>query len=71
MTQRTKSKEEVLSRDEATLVCNWLADTLHSPPPKGGRMHFLHRKPSDIAKEYKLTTEAIVEAARRKVVETA
>ena len=71
MPQKMKSRNEVLSRDEAAMVCDWLVEKLHSPPPKGGRLHFLHRTPADIAKEYKLTEDAIIEASRRKVAETA
>ena len=69
MPRPIKSKDEELSRDEAQCVFEWLVDTMHVPPPRGGKMHLLHRKPADVAKEYNVTETAIINASRRRVAD--
>lgn len=66
-----KPIDEELSREEAQLVLNWLVDTMKKPNPKRGKFHLVHRTPADVAKEYKVATEEVITASRRKVAEPA
>ena len=70
MPRPIKSRDEGLSRDEAQCVYEWLVDTMHFPPPRGGKFHLLHRTPSAIAEEYEVKEIAIIVASRRKIAET-
>ena len=69
MPRPPKTKDEDISRSEATFLLWYVTETLKKPHPKGGFYHFLHRSPSEIAKEYKMSVEAVLTAARRKVAE--
>lgn len=71
MPRRTKTTDEELSRDEAQLVLDWLVDEKKYPTPKRGKFHLLHRTPADVANEYKVKTEEVITASRRKVAEPA
>jgi hypothetical protein len=71
MPRPIKSKNEELSRDEAQCVVDWLVNTMHFPPPRGGKFHLLHRTPLSVAEEYEVKEIAIINAARRKIAETA
>ena len=69
MPRPIKSPTEELSRDESVLVLTWLVEVKKKPPPKGGRLHLLHRTAKDIAKEYGVTEMEILTASKRKLAE--
>lgn len=69
MPRPLKTKEEDISRGEATILLNYITGTLKKPHPKGGFYYFLHRSPKDVAKEYGMTVDDLLAAARRKVAD--
>jgi len=69
MPRPLKTKDEEISRAEATFLLWHVTEKLKRPHPKGGFYYFLHRAPAEIAKEYKITVEDVLTAARRKVAE--
>jgi len=71
MPRPAKTKDEDISRSEATFLLWYVTGELKKPSPRGGFYYFLHRSPADIAKEYKITVDAVLTAARRKVAENA
>lgn len=71
MPRPLKTKDEEISRSEATFLLWYVTDTLKKPHPKGGFYYFLHRSPAEIAKEYSITVEQVLAAARRKVASNA
>lgn len=71
MPRPAKTKDEDISRGEASILLAYVTEKLKKPFPKGGFYHFLHRSPADIAKEYNITVDQVLTAARRKVIENA
>lgn len=68
MPRPAKTKDEEISRGEASILLVYVTDELRKPFPKGGFYHFLHRSPTSIAKEYGITVDQVLTAARRKVI---
>jgi len=66
---RVKNKDEEISRDEAKILLDFITTTLKKPQPKGGLYYYLHRTPLDVAKEYKMSVEAVCRAMRRRLPE--
>lgn len=71
MPRPLKTKDEEISRSEATFLLWYVTEELKKPHPKGGFYYFLHRSPAEIAKEYRITVDTVLTAARRKVAENA
>lgn len=69
MPQAVKTLDETISRGEATILLSYITGTLKKPHPKGGFYAFLHRTPLDVAKEYKMSVEAVCRAMRRRLPE--
>lgn len=71
MPRPAKTETDDISRGEAIILLEWLVGTLKHPQPKGGFYHLLHRSPTDVAKEYKVTVTELLKAARRRLAEPA
>jgi len=69
MSQAVKTKDETISRGEAVILLSYITGTMKKPHPKGGFYYLLHRTPLDVAKEYRMSVEAVCRAMRRKLPE--
>lgn len=64
-----KKPTDKISRGEATILLEWIVDTLKKPFPRGGFYHFLHRTPDEVAREYNISVTAVLNSMRRELAD--